>query len=57
MHENVTHNRYYATFEAFADAVLTFLTQTVPKHFGRFSSRITDNFRVRDLRNLRVVAS
>ena len=57
MHEDVTHNRYYATFKAFADAVLTFLRQTVSKHFGRFSSRITDNFRVRDPRNLRVVVS
>ncbi len=57
MHENVTHNRYDATFKAFADAVLTFLTQTVPKHFGRFSSRITDNFRVHDPWNLPVVAS
>ena len=57
MHENVTHNRYYTTFKAFADAVLTFLTQTVPKHFDRFSSRITDNFRVRDPQELRVLAS
>ncbi len=57
MHKNVTHNRYYATFKAFADAVLTFLNQTVPKYFDRFSSRITDNFRVRDSRDLRAVAS
>lgn len=56
MHKNVTHNRYYATFKAFADAVLTFLNQTVPKYFDRFSSRITDNFRVCDPRDLRVVA-
>ena len=57
MHQNVTHNRYYATFKAFADAVLTFLTQTVPKQFDLFSSQITDNFRVRDPRELRVLAS
>ena len=57
MHKNVMHNRYYATFKAFADAVLTFLNQTVPKNFDRFSSQITDNFRVRDPRDLRVVAS
>ena len=57
MHENVTHNRYYATFRAFSDAVLTFLTETVPRNFDRFSSRITDNFHVRDPRELRVLAS
>ena len=26
MHQNVTHNQYYPTFKAFADAILTFLT-------------------------------
>lgn len=57
MHENVTHNRFYATFRAFSDAVLTFLTETVPRNFDHFSSRITDNFRVRDPKDLRVLAS
>ena len=57
MHENVTHNRFYATFRAFSEAVLTFLTETVLRKFDHFSSRITDNFRVRDPRNFRVLAS
>ena len=58
MHKHITHNQYYATFEdfAFADAILNFLTQTVPKDFSRFSSRITDNFRVLDPKDFRVVA-
>ncbi len=56
MHKNVTHNQYYATFKDFADAILTFLTQTVPKNFSRFSSQITDNFHVLDPRDFRVVA-
>lgn len=56
MHKNVTHNRHYSTFRDFADAVLTFLTQTVPKHFDRFSSQITDNFRVVDPKDFRVLA-
>ncbi|WP_237482154.1 IS630 family transposase [Lichenibacterium dinghuense] len=57
MHQNITHNRYYATFKDFAEAILTFLKETVPKHFSRFSSRITDNFRIRDPKDSRVVAS
>ena len=55
MHQNVTHNRYSATFKAFADAVLTFLTDTVPKHFDHFSDRITDDFRVGGTKDFRVL--
>ena len=39
MHQNVTHNHYYA-------AILTFLNVTVPKIFSRFSSQITGKFHV-----------
>jgi len=46
MHENVTHNRCYAKFRDFAQAVLGFLRETVPLRFDEFSSSITDNFRV-----------
>jgi transposase len=55
MHKHVKHNRFYATFKDFAEAVPTFLTQTVPKHFDQFSSRITDNFRVLDPKNFRIL--
>ncbi len=55
MHKHA-HNQYYATFEDFADAILTFLTQTVAKNFSRFSSRITDNFHILDPKDFRVVA-
>src|SRR5208283_742821 len=47
MHENVTHNRRYAKFRDFAEAVLGFLRETVPRRFDEFSSTITDNFRHR----------
>jgi hypothetical protein len=45
MHEQVTYNRYYATFEEFSEATMEFL-----KNIGRrkllLRSRITDNFHI-----------
>ena len=56
MHENVTHNRRYAKFRDFAEAVLGFLRKTVPRRFNEFSSSITDNFRVIDPKDFRIRA-
>jgi transposase len=56
MHENVTHNRRYAKFRDFAEAVLGFLRETVPRRFDEFSSTITDNFRVIDPKDFRILA-
>ena len=56
MHENVTHNKTYAKFRDFADAVLGFLRRTVPQRFDEFSSTITDNFRVIDPKDFRILA-
>ena len=56
MHENVTHNKTYPKFRDFADAVLGFLRKTVPKRFDEFSSTITDNFRVIDPKEFRILA-
>ena len=56
MHENVTHNRRYAKFRDFAEAVLGFLRETVPRRFDEFSSTITDNFRVIDPNDFRILA-
>ncbi len=39
MHENVTHNRDYKTFREFRREIVKFLSQTVPKHWKRFSAR------------------
>ena len=46
MHENVTHNRDYKTFNEFRREILKFLRQTEPKQWNRFCDRISDNFRV-----------
>lgn len=56
MHENVTHNKTYAKFRDFAEAVLGFLRKTVPQRFDEFSSTITDNFRVIDPKEFRIFA-
>jgi len=56
MHEHVTHNRCYAKFRDFAEAVLGFLRKTVPQRFDEFSSSITDNFRVIDPKEFRILA-
>src|SRR5436305_2182616 len=46
MHENVTHNRDYKTFNEFKREIITFLRYEVPRNWHRFRDRITDNFRV-----------
>jgi transposase len=56
MHKHVTRNKRYETIREFADAILTFLRETVPKRFGDFADAITDNFRVIDPKDFRIVA-
>ena len=56
MHENITHNRDFKTLREFRRAVIEFLRYKVPKHWGRFCDRITDNFRVIRRKNFRVIA-
>ena len=43
-------------FRDFAEAVLGFLRETVPQRFDEFSSTITDNFRVIDPKEFRILA-
>ena len=56
MHKHVTHNKTYAKFRDFAEAVLGFLRETVPRRFDEFSSIITDNFRVIEPKDFRILA-
>ena len=56
MHKHVTHNKRYAKFRDFADAMLSFLRETVPSRFHEFSSIITDNFRAIDSKDFRILA-
>jgi transposase len=55
MHKNVTHNRCYATFNDFCDAMLGFLRQNVPKDWDILCDSVSDNFRVISPKDFRVL--
>jgi transposase len=55
MHKNVTHNKCYAKFNGFCGAMLTFLREEVPKNWGSYRDTVTDNFRVINPKDFRVV--
>ena len=46
MHEHLTHNKTYPTCREFADAILAFLRNEVPRRWSEFCDSVTDNFRV-----------
>ena len=55
MHGNVTHNKTYETCAQFADEALNFLCEKVPRNWAEFCDAVTDNFRVIDPKDFRVV--
>lgn len=56
MHKNVTHNKCYAKFPDFRAAILGFLRDDVPKNWRNYSVSVSDNFRVIDPKDFRVIA-
>ena len=46
MHKYVTHNKFYKNYKDFAEAILHFLRETIPKEWKTFRDQVTDNFRV-----------
>lgn len=56
MHRHITHNKCYATFRNFAAAMLSFLRDDVPRHWNTYCDEVTDNFRVIDPTNFRIIA-
>lgn len=46
MHEHVTHNRYYDSFRAFAEAIMRFFKSTLPKNWKSFRDTVNDNFHI-----------
>lgn len=56
MHKHVTHNKCYATPREFAGAVLTFLREKVPQSWIELRDSVTDNFRVINPEDFRVLA-
>jgi transposase len=55
MHKNVTHNRCYATFNEFCDAILGFLKEDVPKNWLDLCDDVSDNFRVISPKDFRIL--
>lgn len=55
MHKHVTHNKFYETQTQFAGAILTFLRETIPKHWAKFRDTVTDKFRIISHQNFRVL--
>lgn len=55
MHRYVTHNKCYSTFDEFRTAILNFLTKEVPKKWDTLCDSVTDNFRIIDPKNFRIV--
>lgn len=56
MHRHITHNRCYARFSDFRTAMLSFLRDDVPRHWTTYCDEVTDNFRVIDPMNFRIIA-
>ena len=56
MHQCVTHNRHYPTQKQFANAILRFFRETLPKEWKTFQTQVSDNFRVVTHDKFRVLA-
>jgi len=55
MHKNVTHNRCYADFNGFCEAMLGFLREDVPKNWGHLCDSVSDHFRVISPKDFRIL--
>jgi len=56
MHKHLTHNKCYASYREFAEVTLAFLRKSVPCRWSEFCDSVTDNFRVIDPIDFRVLA-
>ena len=55
MHKNLTHNRCCGSLREFRKQVLIFLRRTVPANWDTFCDQVSDNFRVRDPEQFRIL--
>jgi hypothetical protein len=44
MHKHLTHNKFWPDYREFAEAMLGFLRDKVPKRWDEFRDSVTDNF-------------
>jgi transposase len=56
MHRHITHNKCYATFKDFSIAMLNFLRDDVPKNWHAYCDQVTDNFRIINPTEFRIIA-
>jgi len=55
MHENVTHNKCYATYNGFCASMLGFLRNEVPAQWSTFCDSVSDNFRIKSPEDFRIL--
>ncbi len=55
MHKHLTHNRCFGSLRQFQREVLTFLRRTVPAEWETFCDAVSDNFRIRDPNEFRIL--
>ena len=46
LHAHITHNRFYPTQKQFANAILHFLQNTIPKKWTDSQSQVSENFHI-----------
>jgi transposase len=56
MHRHTTHNKCYSSFKDFSIAMLNFLRDDVPRNWRTYCDEVTDNFRIIDPKNFRIIA-
>jgi len=56
MHRHLTHNKVYDARASFVDAVLDFLRDKVPKNWRKWCDAVSDNFRIINPRDFRILA-
>ena len=56
MHRHLTHNKSWRDCRTFATAVMWFLRDKVPRCWPEFRDSVTDNFRIIDPKDFRVLA-
>src|SRR5271166_5707822 len=55
LHRHITHNKCHATFKDFSIAMLSFLRDDVPKNWRTYCDQVTDNFRVMNPTEFRIM--
>ena len=56
MHKHLTHNKGWRDYRTFANAVMWFLTEKIPRCWNDFRDSVTDNFRLINPTDFRVTA-